>query len=222
VGVSRVVPTALLHKWDFELLLDPTAGFARAYVDGVLLGEVTGNTSFVATPTVAEMRVMACGSGVTLGEVAVSEVQILDVSTLGRRLGTLTITGAGATNTLSSGTSADVDDVGSYTDSDYASSNTAGQKATFVTSDLSVAAQQYLVDGLIIALRVQKGGTGPQNLDGVVRIGGVDYPSADVANLVTAFGYTWADFPENPATLANFTPTEINTSGFETGFQSAA
>ena len=31
VGFARLVPTSIIHKWDFEILIDDTVGFARAY-----------------------------------------------------------------------------------------------------------------------------------------------------------------------------------------------
>ena len=222
-GPGFVVPTDIIHKWDFQFKADPAAGFARAYVDGVLLGELTGDTELVTPYAISNMRVMTCGSSSnnTAGTPNISEVQILDVSTLGRRLATLAITAAGASNTFATGTYADIDEAGIYSDTDFMASTTSAQQYSCVTSDLSTAAQSYLVDGVVIAYRLQKGGSGPQNLKGLVRIGGVDYfSSASVPAIVTAFGYSWADFPQNPATSANFTPTEINTVGFETGAQS--
>lgn len=222
IGPGRVIPTDILHKWDFEFFIDDSAGFARCYVDGVLLGELTGDTKFITPYEISEMRIHPPANAAITG-VTVSEVMILDTPTLGRRLATLAITGAGATNTLTTGTYADFDDVGTYSDTDFGSSDAAGQLVTAVTSDLSAVAQTYLVDGVVLAYRAQKGGTGPQNLKGVIRIGGTDYESASaVPTLATSFGYTWIDYATNPATSSDFTPTEINTAGFETGYKSAA
>ena len=223
IGTGFVVPIDIIHKWDFEFSIANSGGFARCYVDGILLGELTGDTLYGSPSEIAEMRVHTPATGGTNSAATISEVQILDVSTLGRRLATLNITADGATTDWT-GTYADIDDVGVYSDTEINDSATADQVSTFVTTDLSVVAQTYLVDSVVLAYRAQIGGTGPQNLKGVVRIGGVDYPSAgnvDGPNgLVTAMGYVWADFPENPDTTANFTPAEINTAGFETGFKS--
>ena len=225
-GSGRVIPANIIHKWDFEFFQDDSAGFARAYCDGVLLGEFTGDTKLVSPYEIASCHAHppAIAAGGTTGH-TVSEVRWRDETTLGRRLATLNLTGAGATNTFTSGTVADIDEAGVYADTDIISSDTDDQLYTGVTSDLSTTAQTYLVEDVLIAYRALKGGTGPQNMKGVVRIGGTDYPSPNnvdgiYGGLVTAMSYIWAHFPENPATTSPFTPAEINTAGFETGAKS--
>lgn len=224
-GAGRIIPADIIHKWDFEFLQDDTVGFARAYCDGVLLGEFSGDTKLVSP-----YEISACHahppvtSGATTGH-TVSEVRWRDVTTLGRRLATLYLTGAGATNTFTAGAVTDIDEAGIYADTDIISSDTADQLYTGVTSDLSTTAQTYLVEDVLIAYRALIGGTGPQNMKGVVRIGGTDYLSPNnvdgiYGGLVTAMSYIWAHFPENPATTNPFTPAEINTAGFETGAKS--
>lgn len=228
VGSPQVVPSNARHKWDFQFTIANSGGTLAAYCDGVPMGAaLTGDTSFAGSGSIQEIRFYTVGNN-TFGHAAspyVSEVMILDVSTLGRRLATLALTGTGATDAWTPSTGATsvatVDEVGTYADTDYASSATANQVYTGVTSDLSLTAQQYAVDSVVIAYRALRGAVGPQNLKGVVRVGGTNYPSsANVATLNTAFGYTWADFDLNPATSAAWTPAEINTAGFETGAKS--
>lgn len=225
IGNPRVVPTNTLHKWDFLFTFSATVGDCRAYVDGVLLGQLTGNTAPTAPANLAEVRWHNQGVNFASNGVWLSEVQILDTSTLGRRLATLYLTGTGTTDAWTPSTGAasvdTVDEAGTYADTDYASSPTANQIYTGVTSDLSLTAQQYAVDSVVIAYRALRGATGPQNLQGVVRVGGTNYASGvSVAGLVTNMGYTWDAFDLNPATSAAWTPTQLNTAGFETGAKS--
>jgi hypothetical protein len=222
---TMVVPTNALHKFDVRLEIANSGGVIACYVDGVLLNSMSGDTSFISPDSVNEVWVYTTGGGSDPNTVAISEVQILDVSTLGRRLATLYLTGTGTTDAWTPSTGATsvatMDEAGSYADSDYASSPTANQIYTGVTSDLSTTAQQYAVDSIVIAYRALHGATGPQNLQGVVRTGGTNYPSGvSVASLTTGFGYTWDAFDTNPDTAGAWTPSDINTAGFETGAKS--
>lgn len=219
IGNPMIVPTSALHKFDYQLTSDGATGVLSAYVDGVLMGTLSGNTAFVSPGSLSELHTFTTTFG--SGQVAISECQILDVSTLGRRLATLGETANGV-NTDWTGSYTDINEVGTYNDSNFIQSGTANQVSTFVTSDLSAVAQTYAVSGLVIAGRALEGAVGPQNLKGAVVVGGTTYiSSANVtgpSGLPTVFGYVWADFPNNPATGIDFTPTQIN--GIETGWKS--
>lgn len=225
-AAAAVCPTDARHKIDVQLTIDNSVGVAAFYLDGVLVNSMSGDTLFGSPSSVSEVRVFTTGYSPTTAysRTHVSEVQILDVSTLGRRLATLAIS-TGTTDAWTPSTGADsvstLDEAGSYSDTDYASSATANQVYTAVTSDLSATAQQYAIDSVVIAYRALRGATGPQNLQGVVRVGGTNYVSGvSVGNLNTVMGYTWDAFDLNPATTAAWTPAQINTAGFETGAKS--
>lgn len=221
IGAGLVVPTDARHKWDFNINSANSAGVLAAYADGILIGELTGDTSFVANSAVSEVRAYSSGVGGAASGAYISEVQILDVSTLGRRLATLGET-ANGTNVDWTGSVTDINEVGTFNDTNFIQSGTADQVSTFVTTDLSATAQTYNVSGLIIAGRALEGAVGPQNLKGAAVIGGTTYITADNVTgpfgLPTVFGYVWADFPDNPATGIDFTPAQIN--GIETGWKS--
>jgi hypothetical protein len=221
-GDPEICPANIMHKFDLYHDILDAAGTVRWYLDGRMIGELTGDTKFTADGDVREVRNLVSGSDGAGGIIYLSEWIARDLTTLGRRLATLPITGAGAGNAWTSGTYADLDEAGTYSDTDYMASETADQVATFVTTDLSATAALYDVEDVINAFRAQIGGTGPQNLKGAVRVGGTNYFSpANVApSLVTDMDYAWAVHPENPATTAAWTAAEINTAGFETGLKS--
>lgn len=223
-GGGRIVATAARHKWDVSFVNAASSGDTKCYVDGNLLGEFTGNTAPVSPFTIADARIFSAGGAQGSNTVAISECRFQDQSTLGCRLATLGETANGA-NTDWTGSVSDINETGTYNDANFIQSGTANQVSTFVTTDLSATAQTYNVSGLVIAGRVLKGGTGPQNLYGVVRISTTNYVSAAVVTgpqggLITDFAYNWAFFGPNPATLAAFTPTDVN--ALETGWKSAA
>jgi len=223
-GDPEVAPIGAMHKFDFEVVLDNAAGAVRCYYDGHLLGEKTGDTIFTTAADVREVRFNIKSSAGSSNSACFSEVFCRDLSTLGRRLATLAITGAGAGNAWDLGGYADIDEVGTFSDADYMASETADQEASFVTGDLSATAATYAVEDVINAFRMQIGAVGPQTLKGLVRVGGTNYASpADVTPApVTDMDYVWAVHPENPATTDPWQASEINTVGFETGLKSIA
>lgn len=222
-GSLIVCPTTALHRFDFRLLMHNSAGVLGCYLDDTLLGELTGDTIFNSAGSVLEMRyyiAWVSGSGGGSTYPWISEVFCQDITTRRRRLATLSITGAGATNSWG-GSYADIDDLGTYSDTDFVDSDTANEVSTYVASDLSAAAQVYSVDAVVLGYRAKIGATGPQNIKGVLRIGGTDYPSsANVSGLVGEYGYVISPFTTNPATAGEFTAAEINTAGFEVGLKS--
>jgi hypothetical protein len=217
---SIVAPTNQLHKWDFFIHSDSSSGVLKAYMDGIPFANFSGNTQFVSPAPVAAVH-MQQFVDVGTGTIYVSEGQILDVSTLGRRLATLGEVSNG-TNSQWTGSVTDINEVGTFNDSNFIQTGTANQVSTFVNSTLSSVAQQYVVSGLVVAGRILIGAVGPQNLKGAVVVSGTTYfSSANVANLLTSFGYTWADFPVNPATGLDWTVGQID-APIETGWQSLA
>lgn len=100
-------------------------------------------------------------------------------------------------------------------DATVVSSNTAAQRTTFTIGDLPA------LSGLVIGgeqrhmFRANNdGGAGPQNIKPVVRTGGVDTVGASVAGIYTGYKTFTAKL--------NLTYSEINTAGFELGWESAA
>lgn len=120
-------------------------------------------------------------------------------------------TGAGATNTFTSGTYADIDELG-VNDADLMASNTAAQRATFVYSDIPTLSSGYAVGDTFVYTRAKNDGTAPNNLKPTRRdSGGTD----NVGSSFSGMGVTFGNF------LARYqiSETEFNASQF--GFDSA-
>lgn len=212
-GTAIVCPQGVLHKFDFNI--DNATGGVKAYMDGIPFASGTG----LPNHTISQVQLYSV-SGATFSTISYSECMCFDVSTLGRRLYTLGET-ANGTNSDWSGAYTDINEIGTFNDSNFIQTGTVNQTSTFVTSTISsTPSQQYLVSGLIIAGRLLIGAVGPQNLKGAVVVSGTTYDSTDdVANLLTVFGYSWADFPVNPNTGVDWTIGIIN-GGIETGWKS--
>ncbi len=159
------------------------------------------------------------GSGSSFPE-NISEVIITDSEDpRGWRVSTLAPNANGATNDWA-GTYVDIDELGPPEDTDYISSDTAGQVELFGLSNLSVPAQNMGVRAVLLSARSRKGDTGPQNIQPLVRTGGVDYAGADLPGLTSAFLAKRTIWDVNPATGIAWTVSEIQ--ALEAGFKSLA
>ena len=120
---------------------------------------------------------------------------------------TLTVSGAGTTNTLTTGTSADVDDATPDSDSTYAESAVNGQLATFAMSNLpSVPTTIHAVSPQNC---VRKTDGGAKQFGAVVRSGGTDYVQA-TANALDSFIYDAPILTVDPATGVAWVAAGVN------------
>jgi len=127
---------------------------------------------------------------------------------------TLTVSGAGTTNTLTTGTSADVDDTTNDTDSTYAESAVNGHLATFAMSNLS--GTPTTIHGVAPWNLIRKTDGGLKTARSVIRSGGANYGQTDF-NATDTYLFNAPITIVDPATAAAWDATGVN--AIEVGFE---
>jgi hypothetical protein len=144
-----------------------------------------------------------------------SEVVAATHSLLNVRLKTLNLTGAGATSQWT-GNLTDINGTG-VNDSTFIFSDAADQVSTFAAADLPT--DSLFVDAIVVSGRMRRTSTGPQNADGVVRVGSTDYTSAMPA-LSESFEARQVVFGVDPSTSSPWSKSAVN--ALEIGLKSVA
>lgn len=214
---------ANIHKFDIHMKMHGSAGFLRIYEDGALLFD-SGlmNTLLISGgPTTCNSIQFGRADNVTNYNVAVSEIYVGDASSDSRdvRVAELALSANGA-NTAWTNDILAVDETG-FDDSDFIYSSAANDVETYTIADLpgSGATANWLPSDFIVSSRGRHGGTGPQNLQSVVRISGTDYASSNIALVEEAFrGGLQSIWAVSPATAVYWTRAEVN--GLEAGVKS--
>lgn len=127
---------------------------------------------------------------------------------------TLTVSGAGTTNTLTTGTFADVDDATPDSDSTYAESAVNGQLATFAISNLVGTPVTIHAVSPWSLIRKTDGGT--KTARTVIRSGGTDYGQTDF-NATDSYLYNAPITTVDPATGVAWVAAGVN--AIEVGFE---
>lgn len=126
--------------------------------------------------------------------------------TVGGRLFTVPVSGAGATSSWI-GSYAELDEI-VYSDADFINSGTANQVSTFAVSAPTLTG--YSVRAVAVTARARRGAGGPQNLQLALRVSGTDYFSSSKA-LGIGYGAFVNIWEQNPATTADWVNTAIST-----------
>lgn len=190
------------------------SGVFQIYKDGVSLMNFTGDADTESTIDQIRFR------GLTLNsqEMNVSQVIVADENTIGWKLATLPPDGNGA-QTAWTGDYTAVDEF-VYNPADFIETNTTNQTETVTVGDINVAFAAFNVKAVVVAARVTNdSGSAVNDLQAVVRVGGVDYVSSNLS--VTKDGSDQARqniWEVNPATSAAWTQAAVN--GVEAGVKS--
>lgn len=194
------------------------SGFIRVYSGAALLAEYTGDTSALTSATAFDR--ISFGSFSTSTPFAIiSEVIVADELTKDMVITTIGPDEAGASNTMASGTYADVDEVG-LSMADLMTATAAGQKVTMGMSDVNAAvAGDMEVLAVVVTAHMSRGATGPQNANALARVGGTDYNLGALLPGATARACQVMS-ASNPATGLPWTRAEIDAAEF--GIEAAA
>lgn len=194
------------------------AGEVSIYINGSLLFTYTGN---VTTNSVTSL-----GSVVFGGPVAVavgrldwgwSEMAVSPDDTR-RVIGIVTTAPSanGATDQWT-GTASDISEI-VLSDVTVNYTDTAAFVQEYTISSLPSGV--YGIMTVVSKLRAAAGAGAPQNIDHIVRIGGVDYASPD-QSLTGAFAMSTYNWDTNPATGGGWTQAVLSAGTFNWGFRSA-
>lgn len=185
---------------DFDLFVDTTNGDMSLFAAGTELITVTG-LSLSHNSGVANVRLYSADQ-----PRCISQVIVDTEPTIGDRLYTLLISGAGA-DTAWTGTYTEIDEI-VYSDADFINSSTNDQVEIFAIS--APVLTGYTVRSISVTARAKRGASGPANLRFVLRSSGTNYDNGSDIALGVGYGAFWATWATNPATAAAWVNTAIS------------
>lgn len=200
VGTTETIPLNLTNQ-HFDLYIDGNSatGNAKLYVAGTL--RITAaSVNLTAVASLQTARFYGWGNDTFF----VSQVMIDSEPTIGGRLFTIPITGAGATTSWT-GAYTEIDEI-IYSDADFINTSTATAVSTFAVTAPTLTG--YVIEAVAVTARAKKGGSGPTQLQLALRSAGTDYFSASKA-LDVGYGGFVNIWETNPATGAAFLTTAI-------------
>lgn len=138
-----------------------------------------------------------------IGGPVYSEVVVADESTIGWRVHMFDLDGDGGANEWDG----DYQNIQEYRDGAAVATDTADERQVATLSAYGAAAGAT-VSRVIVQARAKAGATGPQNLDGVVRIAGTNYDAGD-AKAPAVAAPTVFEFANDPSTSAAWNTTQF-------------
>lgn len=210
---SLAFTTSVLYKIDVQIISYGAAATVNVYVDSVLWITYTGD---ITTDSSTSLSGFALGNCALNGSHYWSEIICTSDDTRGLSLVTLPPAANGNAFAWSN-TYASLDEV-TLDDADLSTSAAANDiLETTVTS--SGITGTPAIRAVCVSARAQKGGTGPQNIQAMVRTGGNDYVSGTIA-LPPAFNRVANIWETNPATSGAWAYTDLTAAGFNIGVKS--
>lgn len=204
-----------LLRFDWYYLQDNTAGRLQVWVNGVSVYNYTGDTIGGSLGQVAKIKFQSMGiNGDNWGRY--SGVIVADTDTRAMRLVQRLPTGNGANNAWT-GDYTSIAETG-INDADFITSASVGDKETFTYADMPSEFANSPIAAVVISGRMQGSLTSPTALRGLMRVGSTDYEEDTANAMTTSYGPTQIIFPLNPASLAEWTASDINAAEF--GFKS--
>ncbi|SFB02581.1 hypothetical protein SAMN04515620_11331 [Collimonas sp. OK607] len=198
------------------------AGQVQVYSGGTKIIDYSGDVttdSATALASVVLGEPLAEDSGNSIyGITSTYWSEVIAATTDTRAMSLATLPPAAAGNAFAwTGAATDISEI-TLDDTTQIISLTAGQIAETTVTSTSLAGTPGIV-ALVLNARAQKGGTGPQNVDLMVRTGGTDYASADIALPVSLsrISNVWST---NPATGSAWTASDLTAAGFNVGIKS--
>jgi hypothetical protein len=208
---------SIRYKISIYIKLHDTAGVFRIYIDNNLLWEYTGDTILAGLSTVNRVTFSFAYASAGPQGYNYSALVVATHDTRDTVVNQCQFASNG-TNTAWANDYVNVTKTG-VDDSALISSDTANQVETYNQADINAALSGLDVAAVVIPMRCRKGDSGPSNIQGVARVSGTDYFSANL-NPSTGFELREAIFTTNPATSQPWTISEVN--GAEFGFKSIA
>jgi hypothetical protein len=195
---------------DIHIIMSDSAGALELYVDGALAHTATTtDTIWTAATTIDRIRF-----GNYEGSVNSMIWSAIFVSDEDSRALTFVHRPpiADGAQTAWTGTYDDVDETGEN-DANFITTTTNNAIETFTFADIGFAGSS--VAAVVVSLRAQGSASSPTQIEGVARIGGVDYSQSLLEPADTAaFGPVRAIFSFNPATSNEWTVADVDAAEF--------
>jgi hypothetical protein len=201
-----------------DLKVDYSAsGGVQLYLAGTLVINYSGDPRTDAATQLDQVEFSGAGFNGNQRTVW-SEMIIADEDTTGMALWTMTPQAAGATQSWTPNTLANINKA-VINDSTLITTATANALSEW-TAPTAVPAGTWNVKAVVQEARVERGATGPQHFDWQLRVSATDYAAGASNAPVTSFGnfsnYSW---PTNPATSAAWITADLTT-GIQYGIKS--
>lgn len=200
-----------LHQVDCHVTIDGASSLVEIYINKVLAVAWTGTLS----GNIGQIGHINTDNGAAYG---FSQSIVADEPTLWFKYRLTLPTANSATNTAFTGDYTAVDEA-ILSDADFITSGTANQVETYTAA--ARAFTGYTVKAVILNYRALRDTTGPQNIQGALRIGGTNYFTAN-RSLTLAYSNFREYYPTNPATGIDWTPGGAGDATLEFGVKSIA
>ena len=194
-------------------------GTVQLYLGGAQVINWTGDPRTDSATLLDQVDLASINNGNTAATgTCWSEVIVADEDTRGMALWTLTLTGAGTTQSWSPNTLANINKA-VINDSTAIASSTANQLSEWATVTTPPVGS-WGVKAVVQETRMEVGVTGPQHFDYLLRVASTDY----LAGLSLAPTTSYTNFsnqlwPSNPATAADWSLSDLTT-GIQVGVKS--
>jgi hypothetical protein len=195
-----------LQRIDIHPVVNSATGSIKVYVAGTQRID-SGTLDLAHITAINKVRFFGMTYAGFIGiPVYVSEVVVDDESTIGRRVGTIAMTGQGATHTYASGGFAAIDEI-TYDDTDSINGTANGQIELFTGTPV-FSGTGYRIKGLCLTARSRKSGADPAQKRFKLKAGAT---TSNGTTLAQDFGYLsyFHSWETNPDTAAAFLMAEL-------------
>jgi len=216
VTTTSTISCNALVKFDMFVNYAVT-GQVQLYLGGTKVIDYSGD---VTTNSVSTLAGVILGQPIASSSFPMYWSEVIAATTDTRSLSLATLPPAAAGNAFTwTGAATDVNEI-TLDDATQITSLTAGQLAETTVTSASIVGTPGIV-AVVVNARAQKGSTGPQNADLLVRTGGTDYASPDIA-LPASLGRISNVWVSNPATGNAWLASDLTQAGFNVGIKSVA
>jgi hypothetical protein len=195
-----------LQTIDVHIVSNTASGSINFYMSGTNRIN-SGTVNLSGFTGIAKVRCWGVTRGIS-SKIAHSQAILATTSTIGRRVGTIVMTGQGATHTFTSGGYANIDEF-AYSDADQINSDTANQVELFTGTPVPDFTG-YTIEAIAVTARAKKESSGPAQMQLALRSGGTTYFSSTFA-LDVAYGNFCNVWSLNPNGSVAWQSTDIST-----------
>lgn len=198
--------------WDIHLICGASGSF-EIFKDNISV--CSGSHNDADVNNVVAVRFYTGSNSTSTSRATYSEIVIATTQTTDLHVFQRAPTGNGNYTTWA-GSYTDVDEQG-YSDADFISGTTNGEKESFTTGARTIGSLE--VKAIAVHARAKRDTGGPQNLQMMLRNGSTDHFSSNVPGLTTTYGPVEAIWELDPATSSKWSATDAGNASLNFGVQ---